>query len=95
MEKKNKLIKVYVTPEERRKLVLLASGERSVSAFIRKQMFGQKSETTLRVGRIHSDVLQIARAVVEENDTLSVMTLLAYMVAIERELYELVTKKCL
>jgi hypothetical protein len=83
-------LKVRVTREEYAALVELAKEAGSVSALVRRQVFGERNETLLLLGRIHAAVLLVARGVGDGSDTLSAVRVLAYLVAIERQLTGLI-----
>jgi hypothetical protein len=79
-------LKVRVTPQEYAALVGLAKEAGSVSALVRRQVFGARNETWLLLGRIHATVVLLARGVGDKGDTLPAVQVLAYLVTIERQL---------
>src|SRR5437867_2296465 len=100
--KKTKFIKLRVTPEQHGAFTRLARAEGGVSAILRKRIFGGRVighragfDSALLLARIHNGILQIARNVSHPDDTLSVALVLSQLVAIERQLTELLihTKK--
>ena len=91
--KKTKLLKLRLTAAEHLTLSGLASGDASVSAFVRKQLFGRTSEVVFRLASIHAGVLQIARTATQEKDTFGVVQILARLGAIERAITELVNRR--
>ena len=82
-------MRLRLTPAELRKLTGLASEDKSVSDFVRKQVFGRRSEVAFSVARIHSVILEIGRSVSERVDSSQALQSLAHLVAIERRLGEL------
>lgn len=92
-KKRTELVKLRLTPAERSQLDAAARDEKNISDFVRKQVFGRQSETVLTIGRIHGQMLQIGRALVNADDSVSVTQALAYLVAIEAQLSELLNRQ--
>lgn len=92
-EKRTELVKLRLTPAERRQLAAAAEDETSISEFIRKQMFGRRSDTVLAIGRIHEQMLKMASAITEAEDRAKVPEALAYLVAIEAHLCEIIRSR--
>jgi len=97
--KKSKLLKIRVTPDEHATLTTIAESCGGISAVIRKRVFcgrvigyrpGLKNAVAL--GQMHSSLLQIARSLAEHEHTLSLTLILSQLVAIERHLNEVLTK---
>ena len=89
-DKRTKALKVRFTPDEYRRIVALARGSGSLARFLRSQAFGR--ETVLRLGSLHSAVLEVARLLGDRPETVEVAQVLAQMVVIERHLNHLLAE---
>jgi hypothetical protein len=99
-EKKNKskLVKLRVTPEEHVQLLDLARDEGGLSALIRKRIFGRHSSRppvrtdVVLLGRIHSCLQTIARALPDRADPFNALQVLVQLQTIEHHIAQLLTR---
>jgi hypothetical protein len=95
--KKTKLVKLRVTPNEQKALSELAREEGGVSALIRRRVLGRQSvrppakTDVLLLARIHSSLQQIARSLSTAENRLSLVQVLAQLWTIEQRLDQLLT----